>query len=58
MLKKKQLSVAVAYHKVHDSCAKVVSRFAYHPIATNLDDICTKVLTPELKQLNAEHILY
>ena len=41
-LKKKYLSVC--YHKVRECYAKDAVRITYKPTATNLADICTKVL--------------
>ena len=55
-LKKKHLSVC--YHFVRESCAKGAIRIAYESTATNLADICTKIMSLFQKRNKLRCVLY
>ena len=55
-LKKKHISVC--YHKTREYYAKGVVRIGYKSTATNLTDVCTKILTGNKKRQKTRHIAY
>ena len=55
-LKKKHLSVC--YHKVRECYAKDAVCITYELTATNLANICTKVLSAEEKRKKIQYVVY
>ena len=55
-LKKKHLSIA--YHYTRENCAKGAARIAFESTATNLADLCTKVLGYQRRRELCESLSY
>mmetsp|Transcript_21388 Transcript_21388/g.20540 ORF Transcript_21388/g.20540 Transcript_21388/m.20540 type:complete len:95 (-) Transcript_21388:318-602(-) len=54
-LEKKPISIF--YHTVRECYAKGISRITYEPTATNLSDVCTKILSTEEKRKKLHHVV-